>query len=203
MISISQWRITGLVAIVLALVSACSFVLQGFSEESFRSMIRATAASSVLLFVLAFSASSLYALLKTSWARFLLQNRRYLGVSFALSHFVHLLFLILLMVYYPEDSLAKLHPVEIALASLTYLFILAMTITSFDPPRRCLGPKAWHWLHSIGMYLIWLIFVETYSKGALESGHYIPLVLLLLLAMGLRVAKSLKQRQQRKAVKYP
>lgn len=203
MIFISQWRITGLVALVLALISASSFAWLGFSEEALRSMIRATAASSVLLFVLAFTASSLFALFKTRWARYLLQNRRYIGVSFAFSHFVHLLFLILLMKFYPEDSLAKLHPVEIVLASLTYLFILAMTITSFDPPRRWLGPRAWQWLHSIGMYLIWLIFVETYSKGALESGHYIPLVLLLLLAMGLRVAKSLKQRQQRKAVKYP
>lgn len=202
MISISQWRITGLVAVILAVMSASCFIWLGFSEEALRSMIRATAASSVLLFVLAFTASSLFALFKTRWARYLLQNRRYIGVSFALSHFVHLLFLILLMRFYPEDSLAKLHVVEIVLASLTYVFILLMTITSFDPPRRWLGEKAWHWLHTVGVYLIWLIFLETYGKGALHNGQYIPLVILLLVAMGLRIAKLVKQRQQQKAMKY-
>jgi DMSO/TMAO reductase YedYZ heme-binding membrane subunit len=194
MISISQWRITGVVAIVLAILSALNFAWLGFSEEALRSMIRATATSSVLLFVLAFTASSLFALFKTRWARYLLQNRRYFGVSFAFSHFVHLLFLILLMKFYPEDSLAKLHPIEIGLASLTYLFILAMTITSFDPPRRWLGPKAWHWLHSIGMYLIWLIFLETYGKGALQDAAYIPVVFLLLAGMGLRITRMIKSK---------
>lgn len=201
MISISQWRITGLVAVVLAVMTAGSFAWLGFSEEAVRAMIRGTARSSVILFVLAFTASSLFSLFKTRWAGYLRQNRRYIGVSFALSHFVHLLFLILLMVFFPEDSLAKLHIIEIILASLTYVFILLMAITSFDPPRRWLGPKAWHWLHAIGMYLVWLIFVETYGKGALQSGHYLPLVIILLLAMGLRIARTVKQRHQQKTVK--
>lgn len=194
MISISQWRITGLVAIVLAVMSVSSFAWLGFSEEALRAMIRGTARSSIILFVLAFTASSLYSLFKTRWAQYLRQNRRYIGVSFALSHFVHLLFLILLMRFYPEDSLAKLHIVEIILASLTYVFILLMTITSFDPPRRRIGEKAWHLLHTIGMYLVWLIFLETYGKGALQDGHYIPVVMLLLAAMGLRIARIVKRK---------
>lgn len=192
MISLSQWRITGLVLIVLSVMSASSFVWLGFSEEAIRAMVRGTARTSVCLFVLAFTASSLYRLFKSGWARYLLDNRRYIGLSFALSHFVHLLFLILLMSHYPQDSLAKLNRLEIVLASLTYVFILAMTITSFDPPRRWIGPKNWHRLHTTGMYLVWLIFLETYAKGTLQNGHYLPLVLLLLVAMGLRLASSLK-----------
>ena len=189
---ISQWRITGLVLIVLSVMSVSSFIWLGFSEEAIRAMVRGTARTSICLFVLAFTASSLYRLFKSGWARYLLDNRRYIGLSFALSHFVHLLFLILLMIHYPQDSLAKLNQLEIVLASLTYVFILAMTITSFDPPRRWLGPKNWHRLHTTGMYLVWLIFLETYGKGTLQNGHYLPLVLLLLVAMGLRLAASLK-----------
>ncbi len=192
MFSISQWRITGLVLIVLGLMSASSFVWLGFSEEAIRAMVRGTARTSIFLFVLAFTASSLYRLLKSGWARYLLDNRRYIGLSFALSHFVHLLFLILLMTHYPQDSLAKLNQFEIVGASLTYVFILAMTITSFEPPRRWIGPKNWHRLHTTGMYLVWLIFLETYGKGTLQNGHYLPLVLLLLVAMGLRLAASVK-----------
>lgn len=190
---ISHWRITGLVAIVIAVMSVISFVWLGFSEEAIRAMVRGTARTSISLFVLAFTASSLYTLFRTNWAKYLRENRRYIGVSFAFSHFVHLLFLILLMIYYPQDSLAKLNQLEIVLASLTYLFILAMTITSFDPPKRWIGPKAWHWLHLTGMYLVWLIFVETYGKGALQDGYYLPLVVLLLIAIVLRMAARLKQ----------
>jgi DMSO/TMAO reductase YedYZ heme-binding membrane subunit len=197
MVSISQWRITGLVAIVLALMTAASFAWLGFSEEAVRAMIRGTARSSVTLFVLAFTASSLYALFKTNWAHYLLQNRRYIGVSFALSHFVHLLFLMLLMHFYPEDSLAKLNLIEIVLASLTYVFILLMAVTSFAAPRRFIGEKAWHVLHTTGMYLVWLIFIETYGFGALHNAHYLPLVVLLLAAMGLRIARAKKRKQSR------
>lgn len=197
MISISQWRITGLVAVILAVMSAGSFIWLGFSEETIRAMIRGTARSSVILFVLAFTASSLYGLFKARWTGYLRQNRRYIGVSFALSHFVHLIFLMLLMGYFPEDSLAKLHIIEIILASLAYVFILLMSITSFEPPRRWIGEKTWHWLHSIGMYLVWLIFLETYSKAAWQSGHYLPLVVLLLAAMGVRIASSIKSKPDR------
>lgn len=195
MISISQWRITGLVAIVLAVMSAGSYVWLGLGEEAIRAMVRGTARSSVLLFVLAFSASSLHTLFNTSWSRWLRQNRRYIGVSFALSHFVHLLFLILLMVHFPEDMFAKLHLVEIILAGLTYVFILAMTITSFDGPRQWLGERGWHILHATGMYLIWLIFVETYSFAAWHNPAYLPLVIMLLAAMGLRIAKGIKTKR--------
>lgn len=197
MISISQWRITGLVAIVLAVMAASSFAWLGFSEEAIRAMIRGTARSSVTLFVLAFTASSLYRLFRTNWARYLLQNRRYIGVSFALSHFVHLLFLILLMRYYPEDSLAKLNLAEIVLAGLTYIFILLMTLTSFDTPRRWVGEKAWHLLHTTGMYLVWLIFLEIYGFGALHKAMYIPLLLLLLAAIGLRIVSAVKKKHNR------
>ncbi|WP_438971212.1 hypothetical protein [Methylophaga sp.] len=195
MLSISQWRITGLVATVLALMSVISFVSLGFTEEAIRTMVRTTARSSVTLFVLAFTASSLYSLFKFNWTKYLLQNRRYIGVSFALSHFVHLFFLILLIAYFPEDSLANLHIIEIILATLTYVFILLMTITSFDIPRRWIGEKGWHRLHTIGMYLVWLIFIETYGFASLNNGIYLSLVILLLVAMGLRLVCALKRKQ--------
>ncbi|MDT8370690.1 MAG: hypothetical protein RQ783_01715 [Gammaproteobacteria bacterium] len=84
MLSISQWRITGLVAIVLVIMSAISFGLIGFNEDAIRAMIRGTARTSVILFVLAFTASSIYSLLQTRSAKYLLQNRPYIGVSIAL-----------------------------------------------------------------------------------------------------------------------
>ena len=195
MIALSQWRITGLVAVVLLAMSAMSFLWFGFTEDAIRSLIRGTARTSVTLFVLAFSASSLFSLYKTTWASYLLKNRRYIGLSFALSHFVHLFFLILLMMYFPEDSLAKLNNVEKVLASLTYVFILAMTLTSFRYAKDRMSTKAWHRLHSTGMFLIWLIFIETYGFAVFHNMMYLPLVLLLLAAMGLRIAHFIQQRR--------
>jgi len=63
----------------------------GWTEPGVRLVIRATARTSVALFLAAFLASTLrrrWPGPATSW---LLQNRRYVGLGFAVSHLLHLL----------------------------------------------------------------------------------------------------------------
>jgi DMSO/TMAO reductase YedYZ heme-binding membrane subunit len=64
-----------------------------------------------------------------------------------------------------------------------YVFLAAMTVTSFEPMRTKLGAKNWHRLHVTGMYVIWLIFVQTYAAGLSE--HPINGLWLSLLILGL------------------
>ncbi|MGB1696233.1 MAG: hypothetical protein ACPHFU_07200, partial [Paracoccaceae bacterium] len=60
-------------------------------------MIVITATSSMVLFSLTFSASSLHYLFSDGRWRPVMQARRRLGLSFALSHSAHLLFIIALV----------------------------------------------------------------------------------------------------------
>src|SRR5262245_40397069 len=77
--SIRRWGITAVTAAILAAIIVVSAMSFGLSEEFVRVIVRATARLSVVLFLLAFSASSLYALAPSAAASWVRQNRRYLG----------------------------------------------------------------------------------------------------------------------------
>src|SRR5262245_55917811 len=112
------WPITFVAgALVLATVVLC-VASGGASEESFHVAIRASARSSLVLFGLAFSARGLSRVFP--W---LLANRRYVGVSFAVSHFLHLGVVLFAAQKWPRAPIVALGNAPGALA---YVFILAM-----------------------------------------------------------------------------
>ena len=185
--SISGWRITGLTAAVLTLIAAAIWLRAGFTEEGVRSMVRATARLSLLLFLCAFSAASARALFPSAATRCLADNRRYLGVSFALSHFTHLAALLLLAAKFPHPFMDDLQRGTLIGGGLAYVLIGLMTITSFAAPRRLVGERAWKVLHTIGAYYIWLIFLNSYASRAMHEAGYGVLVAALLLVLALRI----------------
>lgn len=144
----------------------------GALEDQLGQMIRITAASSMLLFSLAFSASSLAHLLPNDHWRGVLQARRRLGLSFALSHTVHLIAIISLVEMVHGGDYSQLG--DISGGSVIYVFIFAMAATSNDASVKLLGAKNWKRLHKVGAYLIWIGLFTTYLGLATESGavHY-------------------------------
>lgn len=190
------WRITGLVAIGTVLLFVTVIVTMGFNEQAVRVLVRDTARLSVLLFLFAFAASSLNVLLHRRWTAWLLKNRRYIGVSFAISHAGHLLTLVALYIWFPHPFIeVSLMRVAVIGGGLAYLLIFAMALTSFDRTAVMIGPRIWHILHTLGAYYIWIIFAQSYIPRALKqsqlppefrSAWYIPLATALLVTMGLR-----------------
>jgi hypothetical protein len=73
----------------LIAMTVLNLVSVGLDVEGARAVIRATARTSVLLFCAAFTASSLAQLWKSPATRWMIRNRRYLGVSFGVSHAIH------------------------------------------------------------------------------------------------------------------
>ena len=73
----------------------------------------------------------------TRWQR---RNRRYLGVSFAVSHFIHPGVILALAALDRELFWKLTNITTIVLAGAAYLFIAAMTATSFDRTAAWLGP---------------------------------------------------------------
>ena len=163
-------------------------LVNDINEASFRIAIRFTARSSCILFLLAFVASSLRRIKPTPLSNWLVANRRYLGLSMAISHGFHAIAIAGVAILTTENMVRDNHG-----ANLGYLFIILMTITSFRRPAAVLGRHGWRILHKVGMYYLWLSFTVSFSKRLNESWLiYFPFISLLILVLILRFIPSKK-----------
>src|SRR4051812_509125 len=165
------WRLTGLLSLVLVAM-ALSFLAVQPDVEGLRLLIRATARTSLVLFALAFSAAAVAQFAPSGVTRWLRRNRRYLGVSFATSHFIHLAALVALARTDSALFWTLTNPANVVLAGTAYLFIAAMTATSFDRTAAWLGARKWRLLHLIGGWYIWLSFAFAIGKRLPQGAVY-------------------------------
>jgi hypothetical protein len=194
------WRLTGLVSLLLVAMSLALAAAFGWDAEGIRLVIRATARTSLVLFVLAFTASAMVELMPSSLTRWQRRNRRYLGVSFAVSHFIHLV-AILSLATVDRALFWKLTNLStIVLAGTAYLFIAAMTATSFDRPAAWLGPRKWRLLHLVGGWYIWISFAVAVGKRVPLDRFYWPMAALVLAAAAVRLFAMARRGRRRMAV---
>ena len=157
------WRLFVAIAVVLIAFALTAFALYPDAAEGSRAAIRLTARTSFLLFLAAFTASSFATLLPGPFTRFLLRERRIIGLSFAFSHLLrsrHHQF------RHPQPG------------------VLASTLRAGQPPghgglhrhpgaghhlapglARRMGPTAWRRLHVTGMWIIAAVFTYCTSSA--------------------------------------
>ncbi len=192
---LNGWPIVGWAALAIAAMIAAILAGAGTGEPGIRMVIRATARSSVVLFTLAFVASSLRRTWPSATTRWLLANRRHVGVSFAVSHFAHLAALFALAHWSFRGLYAAAGPVTLIFGGVAYLFLVAMTATSFDRTAAWVGPRAWRRLHTAGAYYIWFVFALSYVPRAFGAPLYAPLAALVVVALALRLASPALARR--------
>ncbi len=190
---LAGWPLVGWCALLLVTMAAAILALRGTGEAGWRTLTRTTAETSFVLFLSAFTASALAHLWPSPPTRWMLRNRRYLGVSFAVSHAIHLVAIVSLAGALGDQF--RLDPVTLIFGGTAYLFIAAMTATSFDRSAAWLGPHAWKRLHRIGAHYVWFIFALQYVGLLTRSFWYAPFIAAVLAAMGLRVAAWLSSRR--------
>jgi sulfoxide reductase heme-binding subunit YedZ len=188
------WRLTGLLSLLLAAMAA-GFLAFHPDVEGLRLVIRATARTSLVLFALAFGAAAMAELAPSDVTRWQRRNRRYLGVSFAVSHAVHLAALIGLARVDNELFWALTNPANIVLAGTAYLFIAAMTVTSFDRTAGWLGARKWRLLHLIGGWYIWLSFATAVGKR-LPQGPVYWAMMAIVIAVGVLRLIAMSRRSK-------
>lgn len=172
----------------------CVFLVYGFDEASVRMNIRWSARFAIICFCLAFGASAFRFYYKNRISDWLIHNRRILGISFALIHLVHLLFLVVLHKYF--DLVFTVRPMsELALGGLAYAFLVTMLLTSFAPFSKLLSTKHWIWLHTIGGYWILIVFSNSiFSRIMAGNFEYLPFVVLLVCTWAFRLAVLIRKR---------
>lgn len=196
------WRLVGVLSLLLAAMSLYLVASQGWDIEGVRLAIRATARTSLVLFVLAFTAGALVELAPFEAPRWQRRNRRYLGVSFAVSHFIHLGVVLALGALDATLFWRLTNVATIVLAGTAYLFIAAMLATSFDRTAGWLGPRKWRLLHLIGGWYIWISFAVAVGKRAPLDPFYWPMAALVVAAAIVRLL-AMHRRNRRVALNLP
>lgn len=153
--------------------------------EEIRAVIRATAFTSAVPFLAVFTASSLNRLWPSAGTRWLIANRRYLGLSVAASHLWHLAAIVAFLVLSPTFR-AGVEPMVLVFLGSGFVLIGLMAATSNDAAQRALG-RGWSMLHTVGVYVVWLNFLFTYMGPAGASPFHALMTLAFAAAWALRV----------------
>jgi methionine sulfoxide reductase heme-binding subunit len=184
---LEAWRLFG--ALALGITSANLYALYSYDLHTARgleSLILYTVRCALPFFVAAFIASSLRILWPSRETRWLLSNRRYFGLAFAYGMAWHLTF----VGYSTFEFGNKLNPRALALDAIGAVFLLLLTLTSFQSIAGYLRPESWHRLHKIGVYVIWFLATYIYlgmARGDKDLFHAAVLGLLVLAGI-LRIA---------------
>ncbi len=167
--------------------------LVGISDENIRLLLRLSARVAFVVLLVVFAARPLRQMFATPATRWLLQNRRLLGVAFAGIHTAHLAMIFFRANHNPdfEINLAASY-----IGVFTYSLIYLMFITSFNGPARALGPRAWRVLHKFGLYFIGAQFALTLLPPSLDQLDDVNwwLVALTVSAIGIRLMAFFTKR---------
>ncbi|WP_427161976.1 hypothetical protein ACQFX9_10670 [Aliinostoc sp. HNIBRCY26] len=185
------WNIVGFTTLAIGAILTVIFLFQGIDEAGMRMAIRATARTSCILFVAAFVAAALHRIWSNTYTAWLLKNRRYFGLSMAVSHTYHAI------AWTGLWFVTSGHSPQFGVpAILGYVFLVAMTLTSFRRLANLLSQRVWQILHTTGMYYFWLAFTVEFGLKLTQSPLiYLPFFSLLVLAMLLRFLPVNKHRK--------
>ena len=186
--------IVGWSALALVGMFALIILADGTDDAGVRVLIRATARTSLALFLLAFVASSLRRLWRTDFTAWLLRNRRYVGLSFAVSHGLHLVAIVMLARGWPESLWGQTPATTLYAGGLGFVFVGLMAATSSDAAVRAMG-RGWKRLHAVGAWYLFLIFALSYGTRGFVSPGYLPATIAVIGALGLRIAARLRSAE--------
>lgn len=188
------WPLVGVMAVAVTAMALAAAGAGNFESEGARAAIRATARTSLLLFCLAYGAAALVRFWPNCLTEWVRRNRRQLGVSFAVSHGVHALAIVSLGFLVPDEFRHEIRLSMLIPGGIGYLFIVAMTATSFDRTAAAIGPRAWRWLHGFGAFYIWVGFLNGFGSRVMAKPGYWIFVAILLAVMALRLAAMRRRK---------
>ena len=190
---LNSWSLFWVLALAASAANLLSLPQADFhSARGMSPIILRSVRFALPLFLAAFAASSLALLLPSAGSRWLLMNRRYVGLAFAFGMTWHFSFVAYTLWTFGNPLNAK----ATALDVVGFLSLLLLTLTSFRLFARRLTPLNWRRLHKTGSYVIWLVATAIYFHSVREGGDVFHRVVfaVLLAAFALRAAAWTKKR---------
>jgi len=195
--ALSRWRLFWVLALIISVI-----VVLGLPGENLHSgrglehLILRSVRCALPLFVVAFTASSLASLWPGPLTRWLLSNRRYIGLAFAFGMAWHFSFVGYSILLFGNQLNARATALDLT----GFVFLLMMTLTSFRFGARHLTAANWRRLHKTGVYVIWFLATYIYLgnvRGGGDTLHYAGLGVLLAAGL-LRAAAWIRQKRPRR-----
>ena len=143
-----------------------------------------------LLLLLAFSASTLKAVVNSAQTRGLMGYRRQLGLGFATVHTFHLVALFLFLSNLEGYSVDA----SVAVAGFGHVVTAMLALTSNDYSVRRLGPAKWKQLHTVGISILMLYFFVAFYGRLLTNFATIYAVYVALIATAVVAKLRIKRR---------
>ena len=167
------WLITAPISLAMLVAMAVRDLSSG---EGVSAMIQLSVRCAVPWLYIAFAASSIQALFPGPFGRWLLRNRKFVGLGFAAAMAWQGLFIVWLVLGHTDFYVTEVYVLRDAIEGLGgYLFLLAMTLTSFPRGRKLLRPRAWRRLHLGGIYFLWAYAFSVYWWALHFYGNPVPL----------------------------
>jgi hypothetical protein len=133
------------------------------SAEGVSSMIQLSVRCAVPWLFLAFAASSMQVVFPGPFSRWLLRNRKFVGLCFAAAMAWQLTFILWLVGIHTEYYVNDVYVLSDVLEGVVgYALLIAMVLTSFKFGRSLLSPRQWRLLHTSGIYWLWVYAWSVY-----------------------------------------
>ncbi len=200
--AINEWRLFWLVSIPMSMVMVVAMMGTDMSTgPGVSTMIGFSVRWAIPFIYLVVAASSLQFLFPGPFPMWLLRNRKYIGMCFAVAMAWQGLFIFIMSNFFREYYYADIYLLRDELeGSVGYIFLPAMVLTSFSFVRRHLNPKQWKLIHKSGLYFLWAYPFSVYwwNLSYYENPEPIDYVFYWsgFLAFALRIAAWGKKRQQ-------
>ena len=166
MVWIGSVLLSAMVMLITFLAPAAEIAVTSDSPPGFLLLwTRYSAHLAFVFLLLAFSASTLKAVVNNAQTRGLVRYRRQLGLGFATAHTFHLVALILFLSNLEGYSVDA----SVAVAGFGYVVTALLALTSNDYSVRRLGPAKWKQLHAIGISILILYFFVAFSGRLLTN----------------------------------
>lgn len=155
--AINGWRLFWLISLPMSIVMVVEMMSVDLSTgPGVSAMIAFSVRWAVPFIFLVVATSALQTLFPGPVPMWLLRNRKYIGLCFAVAMAWQGLFIFLVSNFQREYYYDEIFYLRDELEGSTgYLFLAAMVITSFHFGRRYLSASQWKLLHRSGMYFLW------------------------------------------------
>ena len=191
MVWIGSVLLSAMVMLITFLAPAAEIAVTSDSPPGFLLLwTRYSAHLAFVFLLLAFSASTLKAVVNNAQTRGLVRYRRQLGLGFATAHTFHLVALILFLSNLEGYSVDA----SVAVAGFGYVVTALLALTSNDYSVRRLGPAKWKQLHAIGISILMLYFFVAFSGRLLTNFAPIYAIYVALIATAVVAKVRIKRR---------
>ena len=200
--AINGWKLFWLISAPISIVMLVTMMGVDLSTgQGVSTMIGFSVKWAVPFIFLIVATSSLQVLFPGPIPQWLLRNRKYFGLCFAVAMAWQGLFIFMMSVffrdYYYEDIYLLRDELE---GSVGYIFLAAMVVTSFPFGRKHLTQRQWKTLHRSGLYFLWAYPFSVYwwSTSSYAGPHAIDYFFYWsgFVAFALRIAAWSKRRLQ-------